>query len=143
MKHHENESGRCLKCQEILDRYPGFHEELRIWFEAIQVLHPDCHCSAAGRGSVDQEAFYQRKASKAHYGQSAHNYNAAVDLFQLKDGKAVWDTEWFDDVIGANLYAQIVWYGESHSVYRELPHCEIADWKELVFQGKLKLVEPI
>lgn len=134
-------NGNCEQCDEILNRYPNFNEELRTWFKALQVEHPDAHVSCGGRGKVDQEVCFQRGASKAHYGQSSHNYNCAQDLFQLKDGEAVWEQTWFDEVVKPNLYPFLKWYGAPDATFRELPHVEVASWRELVQNGSVFLVE--
>lgn len=133
--------GSCQKCLEILNRYPGINQNLNLWILNLQRNNPDAHVSCAGRGMVDQEAAFHRGASKAHYGESSHNYNCAVDIFQLSDGKAVWDREWFDLVVGANLADGLKWYGAPGAVFYELPHVELTDWKLLVKSGDAKLVE--
>lgn len=138
---HQN-TGACSGCVGILDRYPGFHEDLRIWFHAVQIENPDFHVSCAGRGRVEQEAAFYRGASKAHYGRSAHNWNAALDAFQLKDGKALWERPYFEEVVGLNLYPRLKWYGAKDAEFYELPHIEIADWRALSEKGALQLVEP-
>lgn len=65
----------CLQCAKIFNRYPNVHAELRTWFEALQIENPDAHISSAGRGKIDQEVAFERGASKAHYGQSAHIFS--------------------------------------------------------------------
>lgn len=141
MKH--NEIGFCLKCQEIFNAYPNFHPGLKLWFEKLQLEHPDAHISAAGRGHIQQEEFFERGASRAHYGQSSHNFNAAIDIFQLKDSQAFWTRGWFLITVKPNLTPDLKWYGERNAEFPELPHVEVANWKELVQQGELTLVEKI
>ncbi len=134
-------SGNCQKCDRIFDLYSGFNPELRTWFKAIQLDHEDLHISSAGRGKMEQEALYCRGASRSHYGQSAHSFNAAIDVFFLINGKYSLDQMKFSIVIEANLYPAFTWFGAPHSVYYERPHIEIKNWKELSAQGILKLVE--
>ncbi len=134
-------SGTCLGCAKIFNRYPEFHPGLRAWFEALQLKHPDAHISCAGRGKIDQEAAFQRRASRAHYGQSAHNFNAAIDLFELIDNSARWDVSWFKEVVAPNLTQDIQWYGMINAAYYELPHCELKGWNSLAKKGMLNLVE--
>lgn len=134
--------GACAKCQEIFDRYPGFNEELWSWFKAIQVESPEAHIACAGRGKIDQELAFHKGASKAHYGQSSHNYNCAIDIFELRGMEAVWDKAWFQKVVGENLYPFLKWYGAPGASFYELPHVEVSDWKLLVNSGAAKLVEP-
>lgn len=135
-------SGNCPKCEEIFNLYPGFYEPLKSWFKDLQQANPDAHVSCAGRGKIQQEEYFQRGATRAHYGQSSHNFNAAIDIFQLKDGTtATWDKTWFSAVVGPALYASFKWYGAPGAVFYELPHVELAGWKSLVQTGELKLVE--
>lgn len=135
---HEN-SGKCLKCEEIFKKYPGFHAGLWFWFRRIQSDHKDAHISCAGRGQVEQEACFSRGTSKARYGESAHNYNMAVDIFQLRDGIAVWNQTWFNEVL-KNLPLEFEWYGKPGSRFFELPHVEVKGWK---LRADKHLVEPI
>lgn len=134
-------SGNCLECAAILNKYPGFSEELRTWFFALQIENPDLHTSCGGRGHVDQEAAFAKGASKAHWLESSHNWNLACDLFQLKDGVYTLDQVWFNSVVGSNLYPSLNWYGIKGSPYRELPHVEIRGWRSLVASGDAVPVE--
>jgi hypothetical protein len=139
---HEN-NGSCIKCLEIMTKYYGIHEGLKFWFLDFQSKHPEGHVSEAGRGQDAQEALYRRKASKARWGESAHNYNAALDLFENggEDKKDIYERKWFDEVLAPNLPSGIVWYGRPSSKFWELPHIEVAGWRELRDGGELKLVE--
>lgn len=134
-------SSNCQKCDGIFDLYPGFNQELRIWLKGLQKEHPELHISAAGRGKMEQEMLFYRAATRAHYGESAHNYNAAIDVFFLIDGKYSLDQTMFYCIIIPNLYASFLWYGAPHVLYYERPHIELKNWKELVSDGTLKLVE--
>lgn len=139
MAKHEN-NGKCQKCIEIIEKYPGFYKPLRDWFANLQTIHPELHVSCAGRGMVDQEAAFQRGASRAHYQQSAHNWGCALDLFALIGGKAQWPKEWFNEVVGKNLAPYMEWYGSPDAAFYELPHVQLSGWKVAVSHGELKLV---
>lgn len=135
-------SGWCLKCRQIVQRYPGLNEFLWNWFEQLQVDHPDVHLSCAGRGKLDQEAAFVNGTSKAHFGQSSHNWNCAIDLFQLTDtGKAAWNKEWFNSVVAPSLLFNLNWYGRPGSSFYELPHVELLNWRFLRDSGRIRLVE--
>lgn len=134
-------NGSCSSCLSIFNRYPFFNLDLQNWFKGIQKQFPDAHISCAGRGHLDQETLYQRGATRAHYGESAHNYNAALDVFQQQGAEALWDIEWFDWVIGANLTQDLEWYGAPKSVFYELPHIQIKAWRTMKDSGLIKLVE--
>jgi hypothetical protein len=80
--------------------------------------------------------------SHAQYGESAHNFNAALDLFQQQqDGKYLLNRQWFLKVVKPALESWMIWYGDRDAEFYELPHVQISTYRELVRQGKLKLVE--
>lgn len=142
MKH--TNTPTCDKCEEVLNRYPGFHPGLRTWFYTVRSSNPDAHISAAGRGKADQEAFFKAGTSKAHYGQSAHNYNAAVDFFRLTlAGGAAFDAPWYKSTIGPAALSNpnLRWYGQPPISFLEYPHVEVAAWRQMVREGQLLLVD--
>ena len=142
-KHTNN--GVCRKCAEIFEVYPGFNEKLKAWFISFQAAHPESHISCAGRGRVEQERDFQKGASKAHYGQSAHNYGCAIDLFVLLPGEeGLYPKQWFFEVLAPELAKQ-PWldWGYSWTRFPEMPHVELANWHELVELGFVGLVEPL
>lgn len=134
-------NGKCPKCQEILDAYPGFYQPLRDWFEAFQLKHPEAHISEAGRGRVEQEMCFMKGTSLAHYEESGHNWNCALDLFEMMgDLKNIYEKEWFDKILAAAITDDIQW-GWRWKGFKERPHVEWKNWKELADKGILKLVE--
>ena len=132
-------TGNCEKCDQIFNRYPGFHQGLRNFFKNLQKNNPEAHISCAGRGRKDQEKFYKSGASRAHYGQSAHNVNMALDVFKLHHTGADWSTEWFIHTLGKAIEShntntedfKIKWYGTPGSKFLEYPHCEVENWKNV------------
>jgi len=138
MKHLNN--GRCEKCQEIMNKYPGINALLKAWFEDVQEKNPDFHCSDAGRGYLDQELYFQRKSSLAHFGESAHNYNAAIDTFFLIDGKYCVDLDQYVKHIEPEIPDWLQW-GHNWEHFSETPHFEIKAWRTLREFGGVKLVE--
>ena len=141
MTKHQN-NGDCAHCDQIMDRYPNFNAELRTWFKAFQKSHPEAHCSCAGRGEMDQEAAFIRKTSRAHWKQSSHNYNCALDLFEMSAGYPgdIYAREWFDKVLAPEVPEWIDWYGKPHAPFPELPHIEVKEWRQLLADGRLTLV---
>lgn len=140
-------TGRCFKCEAIAGKYRGLHEGLWTWFQHVQEKWPDAHLSCAGRGRVDQDRCFKAGQSRATYGQSAHNYNAAIDIFRVTQQGTNYDPTWFRNAIGnavrehnacPDVTFKIEWYGEEGSPFYELPHCQVAGWRLL----NLKLVEP-
>lgn len=135
-------SGACPHCDLIIKRYPGFYQPLWDWFKKFQADHPEAHTSCAGRGFLDQEAAVIKKVSRAHYGESAHNYNCAIDLFELSGDTAnIYERAWYERILEPELPGWVCWYGRVGAPYYELPHCEAGSWKTLVKAGALKLVE--
>lgn len=140
MPKHKND-GNCEKCKSLFDRYDGFHQGLRSWFEDLQRHVPDAHISCAGRGKDDQTILFNRKATRAIYGRSSHNYNAAIDIFRNEPGR-LYEEQWFKKNVGNFLEDWIEWYGKPGSKFYELPHVEVKDWRQLAQSGNIKLVEP-
>lgn len=135
-------TGLCLKCLEIINLYPGFNQDLLKWFEDFQFDVREAHVSCAGRGRIDQEAAFHRGASRAHYGQSAHNYGAALDFFALIPGETtIYPVKWFQNVLGPAVPDFCEWYGAPGAAFPELPHVQIKNWKDLRAKGLVKLVE--
>ena len=134
-------SGSCPKCAELFEQYPHFYPPLRDWFEKVQAKHPKAHISCAGRGKVDQEVCFDRKASRAHWMQSSHNFGAAIDIFIMENGQATWPKDWFNNSLAPMLPDWVAWYGRPDAKFHELPHCEVVNWRDLVKLGDLKPVE--
>lgn len=138
---HSNISGPCSGCDFILNKYPNFSTELRTWFEALRIEHPELHTSCAGRGKIEQAIVFHSGNSNAEYGQSAHNYNAALDVFFQINGEYRLDDALFQKIIVPSLYPALQWYGAATAVYYERPHIELSNWISLKDSGVLKLVE--
>lgn len=139
-KHLNN--GKCAKCLEIMGKYPNFHKPLQDWFFELQSRIPDAHIAYAGRGKIDQEDFFAKGTSKAHYGESPHNYNLAIDFFQLTNIGARWDLSWFKDVINPEIKKSgFLTHGLDFKSFRDAPHCEVTIWRDMIKTGTAKLVE--
>lgn len=138
LKHESN--GSCLKCFMIANRYGKLNQQLMDWFTGFQRRHPEFHVSCGGRGRQDQEELFTRKASNAHWTQSAHNWNAALDLFIQKTGVDIYDRTTFQAVLKPELPSWITWYGEPNAKFKELPHIEITDFEQMSKDGRLTLI---
>ncbi len=139
MAKHDN-SGACPHCLEIFNKFPGFDEDLMQWFKDAQKETPSFHIAEAGRGRIAQEQDFDRGLSKAHYGESAHNYNCAIDTFFMVSGKYSLDESLFR-AIAIGLPSFIEWYGSPNAKFYERPHFEKTGWKELAESGLIFLVE--
>jgi hypothetical protein len=153
---HDN-SGDCKRCDLIFDTFPSFYLPLRTWFKRFQRSTPEVHISCAGRGEKAQEDAFVKKLSRAHWKESDHNYNAAVDTFVNRPGdmnpcecgckklkhECIYPKDWYEHVLGPEMTRnpQLDWLGRPHSPFPELPHVGTTGWKELVKSGELKLVE--
>lgn len=138
---HEN-NGKCSKCEEIFARYPAFHKQLKEWFFALQANIPNCHIAYAGRGKIEQDQFFAKGASKAKWGESPHNYGLAIDVFELSIIGARWDLNWYRSIINPEV-KKTDWleHGLDWQKFRDAPHIQIKNWRELVKNGSAKLVE--
>ena len=142
MSHLNN--GSCPKCFEITKTFPGFSLVLWNWFYNFQAKHPEFHLSEAGRGRERQEQMFRDKKSRAHWLESAHNFNLAIDTFvMLQSGESfdLYDKDWYFGVLKPELPEYLAWLGESIR-FPELPHIEIKEWRKLVYQNKAVAVEP-
>lgn len=143
MNIHSGKQSRCKKCDEIFDRYEGFNEELREWFNLCRNDIRNIHISCAGRGRKDQEDCFDRGRSNAHYGQSAHNYNMAIDVFFVDEvGAYSLDKKYFDELLSNHpIDGKFEWFGRPGSPYKEMPHIQVLNWKDKVKVNSLPLVE--
>lgn len=140
MPHTNN--GNCEKCDQIFDKYAGFNIELRKWFKEFQKEHPEAHISCAGRGEKDQNDLFIAGRTRAKFGQSAHNYGAAIDVFcVMEHSDSIYDLHWFKTVLSPEIPEWLNWYGRPHAPFPELPHIEIANWKDLAKQHILEKIE--
>lgn len=137
---HEND-GYCEKCHQIINRYPGLYTPLLEWFKFFQKNHPEAHISCAGRGEADQNHAYDSGTSRAHWTESAHNWNAALDFFVAKKGLNIYDKQWFELVLGSMIPEFLEWYGKPGSEFYELPHVQLKNWKAYRDSGHLRLVQ--
>lgn len=120
--------------------------DLRLLVDEV-IKHYDFSIVETYREKSEQEKAYYAKRSKAHFGQSAHNYHPAfaVDVYPYpvpqKDvnGVIVIDDNsprWAEMI---NLFKAIaqemgidIVCGIDFKSFRDAPHIEIADWKQRV-----------
>ena len=145
MSSHQNIHGECPKCNEILDKYPGFSPELRMWFGFVRRSFFDFHISEAGRGKIDQQADYERGASRAQYGESPHNWNGALDTFFLDPAApghySLSRAKYAAVFERCPLGSAFTWYGAKGATFPEVPHIQLTNWRDMAQRGDLKLVE--
>jgi peptidoglycan LD-endopeptidase CwlK len=118
----------CVACAAKLKQV---HPDLCRWVGILRSTHPDAHVSCGYRGEAEQEADFAKGASRAHYGQSAHNTTpaTAVDIFRLTLTGASFDKVWFETVMAPIARgAGLVWGGDWHSI-KDMPHVELNGFK--------------
>jgi D-alanyl-D-alanine carboxypeptidase len=134
----------CPKCESILNTYPNPYPQLTAWVHYFRTLNTDAHISACGRGVIDQNSDYSKGVSRAKWGESAHNYNAAVDFFRLtQQVGASFDPAWYRSVLGPAVALQPEWlvWGGTFTTIVDLPHVEVKGWAQLAQDGQLTLVQ--
>jgi hypothetical protein len=133
----------CPRCTQVLNRYPNPHPKIAKHVADVRATNLDAHISACGRNKVDQEQFFKIGTSRAHYGQSAHSWNAAVDWFQLTQQGARFDAAWYARIVGPLVVGdpELRWYGQPPISFLEWPHVEVRAWVQEAQSGQLKLVD--
>lgn len=115
------------------------HPDLQALFnEAIATSPVDFGVSCGYRGEEDQEAAFAKGNSKAHFGQSPHNFRPALalDIACLDGGKITWEPEFYEAVaahvmsVAETLGVGVTWGGDFKS-FKDRPHFELRDWKAL------------
>lgn len=138
---HINCDGPCPKCEEIFNKFPDKNMELYNWFNQLRLKVKTAHIAYAGRGKEEQNYFYEKKTSKAKWGESPHNYNLAIDIFELTQTGARFDVSWYQSSIIPEAIKAGFDCGGLWKSFKDWPHIEIKNWKQVVKDGKAKLVE--
>ncbi len=96
----------------------------------------------AQRGRAEQERAFAEKKSRAHFGQSAHNYSPAIAM-DIVPYPVDWsDTKRFRDLhavimrIAEEQGTPITWGGNFTSLV-DMPHYELKPWREWAKKSKL------
>lgn len=107
----------------------------------MQSDNPEFHCADAGRGQVEQEIYFRRGSSFAHWGESSHNYNCAIDTFFQIEGKYSLSLDLYIEKIKPNIPDWLEWAYYWPGKKKEIPHFELKVWKMMKEMGAVKLVE--
>jgi hypothetical protein len=117
--HHEEGLAICPSCENKLQHVNSL---LVQWYREIKKDFPDCHISCGWRGEQEQNEAFARGASHRKWPLSKHNAintagkpcSRAIDLFQLKDGKALFQYSYYGKIAARLLdwCAPIVWGGD-------------------------------
>lgn len=117
-----------------LDILSRAHEDLQKLFLSVGE-EIDCSIVCSTRGEKEQEEAFNNNYSKAHFGQSPHNFIPALavdcvpypskysDIQKLKDlGAAI-------QIKAIELGIQIEW-GGNWVGFRDYPHYQLKNWKQ-------------
>ena len=122
---HINESF-CPSCDEKLARAC---RTLNDWFNYVRSFYPEAHISCSFRDELEQSKAFEARASLLKWPESKHNKEPAeaLDLFQLMDGKAVFDPLFYASVwdITEDEFPDIRW-GGLWTRFKDFPHFEVA-----------------
>lgn len=124
-------AAECPSCDAFTQQA---HPTLQAFAKAFRASCPEAHISCAYRNQVDQESDLAKGVTRASFGQSPHNYqpSLALDWFRLTQaGGAAFDAPWYEAVLKPAAQASGLVWGGSFSSIHDLPHVEIADWRQL------------
>ena len=128
--HHSN-AGECVLCAEKLK---GVHPDLATWFLDLKHRFPDAHISWGFRNKADQERMVAEGKSKAHFGQSKHNYtkdgkpcSEALDLFALDDNGAACFPYWYYEAIWLDIKKndELIEWAWNWKSFKEADHFQL------------------
>src|SRR4051812_40172354 len=110
MSHHIND----LECPLCAEKLTTADPKIADWFLVIKKEFPVAHISWAYRGKVEQDRMVAEGKSRTKYPRSKHNVerdgmpcSQALDLFELKDGKALFDRSFY---LSINKYSRKLGY---------------------------------
>lgn len=114
----------------------------------------DCVITESRRGKAEQEKAFKGGFSKAHYGDSAHNYSPAIAL-DVYPYPIIWDREDYRDKSAFKKQAEVVlraakklgipirWGGDwnmnnkADEKFVDMPHFELTPWRTYAQSSKL------
>ncbi len=139
---YERLSEPCMLSPAGADRLKQCCKELQTIINEV-LNYRDITILCGYRSNEEQEAMCKKKTSKAHAGQSAHNYKPsfAIDVvpypIPMKNGE--WDSnseEWdklHDLIVGIakENNIELTWGGDWKTIV-DKPHYELKNWKERI-----------
>lgn len=109
------------------------HSEMQSWFYNHKSVHPEMHIAWGFRGEAVQNELYKEKKTMRRWPLSKHNSmingkpnSEAMDVFQIADGKAVFDPKFYFNLHQEDLKNEspIAWAGLWVS-FKETMHFEL------------------
>lgn len=128
-------SSRSLKARAEL--HPSLQQIVDVAIKEIDFVVLD-----AQRGRAEQERAFAEKKSRAHFGQSAHNYAPAIAMDIVPYPVDWGNTQRFRDLhkvimrIADEQGTPIEWGGSWKSLV-DMPHYELKPWREWAKKSKL------
>lgn len=112
------------------------HPDLqRVMREAIKYI--DFSIIKGYRGKAEQEAAFKSGASKAHFGQSPHNFKPALAIDFIPYPFKGWSNTRDFNAVGmiilreaAKLGIEVTW-GKSFKSIVDYPHFELKNWRKM------------
>ena len=124
---HHNDSLECPGCE---DRANDADVYLRGWFKWVKSNHAGAHISWSYRDEESQNEALADGKTKLAYPDSKHNASPsrALDLFQLVDGKALFDKSFYvkvkEESVAQNFDLR---YGQDFPHLGDFDHFELKD----------------
>lgn len=117
-------------------------KDLRLLVDEV-IKYYDFSIICGHRDKTEQEEAYSNGNSKAHFGQSAHNYNPsfAVDVYpypvpkkqgKIDDNSKEWDKMIYAFKSVANKMGIEITCGIDWKSLKDKPHIEIKNWQKIV-----------
>lgn len=137
-----------MASRSLQDLQPAFAEKAGRVLRRCEELGVKLVVTCTWRTNSEQAKLYAQGRTApgkvvtwANAGQSPHNYGLAMDVVPVRDGKAIWDAS--DEAW--KIYGQVVrsegleWAGDWVKKKREMPHCQMPEWRTLVEAGRVTL----
>lgn len=124
--HHTTDS-ICPGCEEKLHQA---HPVLVEWFhDSVKPTYPEAHVSWTFRDALDQDRAFKDGKTKLKFPNSMHNRipARALDLFEIKAGKAVWDEDFFAHLADSIELAKLpIFWGGHYKHLGDRDHFQLA-----------------
>ncbi len=120
---------QCAACDQIVTLCS---EDLQKWFHSERAEDLSLHALSSYRGKDRQEAHFQAGRSKAHFGESPHNYSPsrALDVVFVVQGQNSWNLVKLD-TMAKRAPSNIEWGGYWKD-FKDNPHFQEREWKTMV-----------
>lgn len=118
--------------QKSLERLSKADPKLQEFAHDLEKIIPDLQISCTVRGKEEQELAFKNGNSKAHFGQSPHNFepSRAIDFVFITNGKSDWTAKRYKDLANyVRAKYPAIQAGAFFKSFTDLPHYELKGWK--------------